>query len=51
MTRNNAATEEMSSSLVASSSSGSRGMERGKGYQQAAALALWRDHAQYADEA
>ena len=32
---------EMSSSLVASSSSGSGGVERGRGYEQAAALALW----------
>ena len=31
---------EMSSSLVASSSSGSRSVERGEGYEQAAALAL-----------
>ena len=37
----------MSSSLVASSSSGSRDVERGKGYEQAAALALSRDHAYY----
>ena len=36
---------EMSSSLVASSSSGSRGVERGKGYEQAAALAMWQGHA------
>ena len=34
---------EMSSSWVASSSSGSGGVERGEGYKQAAALALWWD--------
>ena len=44
MIRNNAATD-MSSSLVASSSFGSEDVERGKGYEQAAALALWWGHA------
>ena len=32
---------EVPSSLTASSSSGSGGVERGKGYEQAAVLALW----------
>ena len=34
----------MSSSLVGSSSSGSGGAERGKGYEQTAALAMWWNH-------
>ena len=34
---------EMLSTWVASSSSGSGGVERGEGYKQAAALALWWD--------
>ena len=34
----------MSSSLVGSSSSGG-GVERGKGYEQTAALAMWWNHA------
>ena len=41
---------EMSSSLVGSSSSDSGGVERGKGYEQAAALAMWWNHAWHADE-
>ena len=36
---------EMSSSLVGSSSSGSGGVERGKGYEQTEALAMWWNHA------
>ena len=41
---------QMSSSLIASSSSGSGGVERGKGYEQAAVLAMWWNHARHVDK-